>query len=202
MDKDSQQEGEYEYSLEEKFNKVKAGQASIDIVLEDKEFISTVTRICGRYRQSLSQHGLEVNDLSQEAYMKVWEHRDKVEGNKENIPNLKSFWGWTYIIVRNTYYDELRKRSKYPIDEKQSENLEFFVAPFLDAYSMCLLSEFKEHLQSLPPELKRPLENWLEGQSLRIIAKSEGCSHVAIRNRIRKALEPFVGPAAAKATLK
>jgi RNA polymerase sigma factor (sigma-70 family) len=179
-----------ESELEQKVHEVTTGRAPIDVILEDKQFQTEGLRICCRYDYCYKQYGLEAADIYQDAVLRVWTNRQKIEGNAENIPDKNSFLAWFATVVHNICRDVRRKQQMYLVDEKASEDLEVF-ASALDPYSDCFIREFKEYVGNLPPEQRRAVEARLSGQSYREIAKAEGCSHVTIRNHVAKALRPY-----------
>jgi RNA polymerase sigma-70 factor (family 1) len=123
-------------------------------------------------------------DLAQEAFVRLWHHKDKVEINK-----AKSF---LYTVGGNLFLDHVRHEK---VKSNYSSGIQFHQENKDPQYLM-ELDEFKIKLEqtiSKMPEGAREvfLLNRIEKMTYMQIADSLGLSVKAIEKRMQKALEIF-----------
>ncbi|WP_273568724.1 RNA polymerase sigma factor [Maribacter halichondriae] len=133
-----------------------------------------VVRICEGY---VNGDGPLANDLTQEVFIKVWEHLHTFR-NESNIST------WVYRITVNTCLLELRKK-KYT---KASAHLERIAEAEEDLTSTKenQLQRMHNCINKLPKESRSIILLELEGLPQIEIAKIIGVSHEAIRVRVHR----------------
>lgn len=111
-------------------------------------------------------------ELAQAAWVKAWEHIPELR----NIEFLRS---WTTSIAINLMRDTLNRRNRWESIEKVSPLFHPSTAAAIDV----------EHILSVCTESERRLltRHYLQGHSMREIARQEGCSELGARLRLLRA---------------
>lgn len=120
----------------------------------------------------------EVDDILQEAFVKVWTHKERVEQAR----NLRQY---LYGIVRNTTVDHLRKRRSW---EKEAAPQEEFSE--LDDHTLnqaIAESCIRPFIQKMPTEYREALIlSELEGLSQKELALRMGISYSGAKSRVQR----------------
>jgi RNA polymerase sigma factor (sigma-70 family) len=181
------------------------GEESIDVILAHAEFRKRTERICKALARNFRLK-IEADDLFQEVCLKVLKYGRAI--GERNIRNEGAFFSWLYVVAQNICRSELRKRqvllSDIAFDDLQIADRSINL---LDDQLLKEFREFSKHLPDREHWERRAIDLWLEGYSYRDIKKLLGIakSHVAISNRIKKAIEKFSaikGPAVSRTTEK
>jgi RNA polymerase sigma-70 factor (ECF subfamily) len=117
----------------------------------------------------------EAEDLVQQTFLKALEVKDRYDDNDPYLgPSLS-------LILKNLFYDELRKRKRHGGEFVDIEDVDFSGEDedFTDF-------EKKERLQKaiseLPEKLKKPMELQLKGYDLKSIAKELNATVQQVKN--------------------
>ncbi|MGK6350977.1 RNA polymerase sigma factor [Parapedobacter sp. DT-150] len=149
-------------------------------------------RIYDKYKNPLGRSLLRLlksetlaEELLQDLFLKIWEHR-------ASIDHTKSFKSYLYRVAENMVYDLFRKAAK------EKEVLQTIVAANTELYTHveeALLkkedSAFLEHLLAqLPSQRKKIfLACKLEGKSYKEVAEEFGISTTTVNDHIQKAMQ-------------
>lgn len=169
---------------------IKAGYKLIDALLEHPEFKRRVLKTC----RVLTRNWEDADDLFQEVCIRVALNLvDKfVPDESKDFDNL---FAWVRTIARNRFYDFCGK-SRMRFDDERSEDLRSLVDEGADVNFQVSCNELERHVNNLPDKERLATTRFLEGFSFREIqGELNGlgieCSHVAVRNWVRKGLKPF-----------
>lgn len=122
-------------------------------------------------------------DLVQEAYIKIWNRREKIE----MVVNLKSY---LYMIVKNACFDWLADRKKTRHDEIREQDQESRDA---DIEQWIIFTETMQEVQSaierLPNRMKKVFSlYYLEGRSTREISRLMQTSERTVNHQRQTAM--------------
>lgn len=140
-----------------------------------------------RLVQSIIKSPQLAEDLSQEIFMKIWEHR-------QELPQLQSFANYLFIVARNHSLNALKKASAHTgaisaivrhIPETQN-----------DAHEKLALEGYREYIQrtldSLPPKTREVfLLCRQEHKSHEEIATLLGISRIAVKKHMHRSNQVF-----------
>ena len=137
------------------------------------------------YAYSLTRNIQQAEDLTEDAFVKLWQHR-------ESLANPGSIKAYLYSTVRNGYIDSLRKSKlrlnylKYKIRQLS------FTEP--QGLENLLRAEINGHLQRLQDNLTQNQRNVLElyyqdGKNLREIASELGLAISTVKSYKKLALD-------------
>ena len=132
---------------------------------------SFALRLCGNQTQ--------VDDLMQQTALQAWTARNR-------LPSINNVIGWFAVILRNCYYEVLRRR-KYEVDDPDGVIAESVAtAP---AHELQIeTEEMSAALQRLPAEQRRALTLVVfEGLSYAEAGRTCGCKEGTIKSRIARA---------------
>ncbi|CAN5738916.1 RNA polymerase sigma factor [soil metagenome] len=119
------------------------------------------------------------DDLVQETVMKAWRSQDRFELGT----NMQA---WLFIILRNTFYSQVRRRGREVPDTDGAHSSRLTVAPSHDG--VLALSDLRRALMRLPPEQREALLLvGASGYSYGMAAEICGCAVGTIKSRVSRA---------------
>lgn len=189
-------EGDFVVLLEELRN----GQRSVDDFLELFDFEGWLRNCVYQYDFRCFDGSYGPEDLREVSRRKVHEGAPKLE--TANTPNKRAFYGWVKVLVHRTFLDALRAHKK-PQNNGLSRSYEPVEIVDFRALPPDVLYERKElfrrfiaFIEDYPEGHRLAIMLWLEGESLRAIAKALDerdieCSYGAVRLWVNEILDAF-----------
>lgn len=134
-----------------------------------------------RFAYKLTANREEANDLLQETSLKALDNEDKY------MPDT-NFIGWVYTIMRNSFINNYRKKSREQTFVDQTDNLYHLNlsqdSGFANADNMCNLKEISRAMKTLSSEYQIPFRMLVAGFKYREIADKLGLPLGTIKSRI------------------
>lgn len=143
-----------------------------------------------RFLFHLSKSAATADDLTQETFIKVWQHLSRFQ-------TTKSFQTWIFSIARNTAIDFFRKKQPLVFSQLEDEEREHFENTIQDERPLPTevldrhvdTEELQHALQTIPPHAKAiVLMHDLEGMTFQAIADATNESMNTVKSRYRRAL--------------
>ena len=130
------------------------------------------------FAYKLLRNRQEAEDLVQEASLRAFKSYHKAE--------VINFRAWMFTIVRNTYINEYRKKSREPIKVNYEEAENFISLPEFTGFEEELFSEaLQQSLDQLPEELRAALMLfYVEELSYKEIAEVMKCPVGTVMSRL------------------
>jgi len=142
------------------------------------ELLSHLTALRA-FARSLCGDASRADDLMQEALLKAW-------ANKESFAPGSNMRAWLFMILRNTFYSELRRRKRDVEDPDGARAAGLSVAP--EQQEGLELRDLRRGLQSLRPEQREALILvGASGCSYEEAAAICGCAVGTIKSRVSRA---------------
>ena len=139
------------------------------------------------YAVVLTRNRVDAEDLVQEAYVRAIDARHRLTPNS----NIK---GWIFTILRNIWFNELRKRRNGPnvVNIDDDDSADELAGNFQDAHEIFASNEEVQRVRSaiaqLPIELREIiLLREFEDLSYRDIAEVLGCPIGTVMSRLARA---------------
>lgn len=136
----------------------------------------------------MSGNAADAEDLVQEAFIKAF----KAFGSyRRELP----FSNWMYLIIRNLYYDSLRRKPKFTLcsidNNPDGEGSIDIPDVRSDPLNMVMSSEMGQHIQKALTSLSNDFRMAvilcdIEGYSYEEIGEIMGCSQGTVRSRIHR----------------
>ena len=134
-----------------------------------------------RLALSLTANEDDAKDLVQETFLKALTYSD-------SFVHETNFKGWVYTIMRNTYFNQYRRSSRYNIfmDQSKSEQSqnEIYASGCEDPVSRYISIELEHLINSLHDGLRLPFKMHHEGFRYKEIAESLRLNIGTVKSRI------------------
>lgn len=143
-----------------------------------------------RFLFHLSKSASTADDLTQETFVKVWQHLSRFQ-------TTKSFQTWIFSIARNTAIDFFRKKQPLTFSQLEDEEREHFADSIQDERPLPTdildrqvdAGDLQNALQTISPQAKAVvLMHDLEDMTFQAIADATNESMNTVKSRYRRAL--------------
>lgn len=121
----------------------------------------------------------EADDLIQQTWLKVWNSRDRFEGDK--------LGAWIITIARNTIYDHFRKAKPDSLPNESIVVAEMATQSFRMEYEE-ELAQLRDCSQQLPETSQRIVREFYNGVPGEKIAAAEDIERSTVYTRVHRAL--------------
>ncbi|GJM68579.1 RNA polymerase sigma factor SigZ [Paenibacillus macerans] len=133
-----------------------------------------------RYVRRATNNDSETEDIVQDAFMKIYAHRDALRDEQKIKP-------WIYQIVRNTITDHYRKRRPTLEIPELAANAEELAMP---DHAADVIACFASTIPRLPDIYREALElSELQGMSQKQLSSHLGISYSAAKSRVQRGRE-------------
>jgi len=153
--------------------------ASIDLQSEFGKLKSSLRF----FAMSFTNNTDDADDLVQDTFLKAVRHADQFEQGS----NLK---GWLYMILKNTFINDYRKRARHKtfIDESTALSVDYQVNSSVNlGYNKCLQDDINKALKMLPYDYYYPFIRYFEGYKYHEIAQELNIPIGTVKTRIHGA---------------
>ena len=142
------------------------------------DFVGSIPRLRA-FAMSLCHNRAEADDLVQETMIKAWNHLDSFEEGT----NLKA---WLFRILRNNFYNDLRKQKQRNDYARAADSSHFTVPPSQD--KKLEFADLMDALQELPADQREALILvTVENMSYEEAAAICDCPIGTIKSRVNRA---------------
>nr|WP_068891168.1 RNA polymerase sigma factor [Pedobacter panaciterrae] len=135
------------------------------------------------FAMSFTKNKDDADDLVQDTFLKAVRYADKFEAGT----NLKS---WLYMILKNTFINEYRKKSRYKIylDESMATSNDYMVNSSGNlGINKCVNDDIHKALKMLPYDYYYPFIRFFEGYKYHEIAQELNIPIGTVKTRIHGA---------------